>query len=414
MSIHEKVFTYLKEDAVVSCLQTLVRTPSENPPADYSKIVPVLKRKMEEAGLKVEVIGKPGKPNVIGTLKGTVGKPKVVYYTHLDTVPAGDRSKWTFDPFGGVVKDGKVFGRGSCDAKAPATAFMMAAKAIHDAGIKLKGDMIIALMCDEETGWKDGLWYLVDEGYFDDKDVLVGAGTTAFAYSVASRGVFWVELATHGPGSHTMAYSSRNKPINTLYKMVDVLEAIRNVDDWMTYEPHPLFTPEKGNTYTGKPIMEPNVIEASSKINIIPEICKVQIDMRILPTQTCETVLKDLKNVIEKLKEKDPELNADVKVIQAVNGRFHQHDPRDIELMRKVAKTLNKELKEEVHGATLGTSAGQERLEKGKRRINLGTMTTEILSGHSVDEHQLISNLILATKASVLFALELCEIDKSG
>ena len=406
--IYEEVFNYLDEADVVHCLQNLIRAPSDNPPANYSKIELALRKEMENAGLKIEVIGKPGKPNVIGTLKGSVGKPKVVFEAHLDTVAVGDRSVWKHDPFGGELEDGKIFGRGANDCKAPIASYIMAAKAINDAGIKLKGDIIIAAMCDEETGYKDGLWYLAEKGFFDDKAVLIGSGTTPFTHTAATRGVLWVELTTSGPGGHAVGYGHKKRPINALYKMVDVLEAIRNVDDWMTYEPHPLFTPEKGNTWTGKPIMEPTVINASSKINIIPEICKVQIDMRILPTQTCAGVLKDLENLLEKLKKKDPELIVDIRTIQAVDGRFIKSDLRDIELMKNAAKILGQQYKENVMGATLGTGPEHERLEKGKRRLSVGTMTEEILSTHGPDEYQLVSNLMLATKTSALYALEFC------
>lgn len=141
--LKDKISQIVDESAeeVLELTKELVRIPSRNPPGEYERISKFIADKLKDIGFDVTVVrSKPTKPNVIARLKGVTGKPTLMYSSHMDTVPEG--SGWTVDPFGATTKEGKIFGRGSLDAKSRIAVYIMAAKTLLDAGLTLKGDLL--------------------------------------------------------------------------------------------------------------------------------------------------------------------------------------------------------------------------------------------------------------------------------
>ena len=166
----DRIDRYIRDHQTdaVELLQALVREPSTQ--GNETGVQQVVIRKLEDLGLSVDVWDPPydelarhpyfvasrdtyaGSPNVVGVLKGTGGGRSLILNGHIDVVPAGDRSKWTDDPFSGAVKDGKVFGRGTTDMKGGNVSMLLAMEALIRSGIRLKGDVIFHSVIEEETG----------------------------------------------------------------------------------------------------------------------------------------------------------------------------------------------------------------------------------------------------------------------
>ncbi len=98
----------------------------------------------------------PQRHNITATIKGTKGKKSLMFAGHLDTVPAGDESLWTVDAFKGIIKDGKIWGRGACDDKYSLATMLFLAKAFCDLGIKPKNNILFTGYVDEEFGGGNG------------------------------------------------------------------------------------------------------------------------------------------------------------------------------------------------------------------------------------------------------------------
>ena len=252
----------------------------------------------------------PNYPTVIGRLKGTAGKPAFGMMAHYNTVAVGDRSKWTVDPFGGEIRDGKLYGLGASDQKMAMAASIVAAKAVIDAGVPRRGDLVFLFIPGEgaqvhslpfivrdrpEVLHAD--WYLDTEG---GQDIVKIAG-----------GWVWVKVAVDGVTGHTGGRGAgiEGKPVNAIYRLAHVLTEIENVDGWMKYQKHPLF-PHK--LYDGKPIVEVGKIEGGYKVNQVPDHAEAQIDIRLLPGQSPDGVLAEMRALFAKMQQTDPQLKVSV------------------------------------------------------------------------------------------------------
>jgi succinyl-diaminopimelate desuccinylase len=162
---------------VTALTQELIRIPTINPPGDaYEACSRFLGERLKKRGFEVEYVRAEGAPgdseshprtNVVARYegKGAQGNAECVHFnSHIDVVEAG--SGWTFEPFGGTVKDGKVYGRGACDMKGGLASSIVACEALIDSGIAFNGTLEISGTVDEESGGFAGVGYLAEEGYF--------------------------------------------------------------------------------------------------------------------------------------------------------------------------------------------------------------------------------------------------------
>ncbi|HYT68008.1 MAG TPA: acetylornithine deacetylase/succinyl-diaminopimelate desuccinylase family protein [Vicinamibacterales bacterium] len=202
----------LADEAVVFT-SDLIRIPTVNPPGErYEDCARLIGSTLEQCGFDVEYHAAEGRAehtadypriNVIGTRRGRADHPLVHLNGHFDVVPPG--KGWTMDPFGGEVKDGKIWGRGSCDMKAGIAAAVFAVEAIRRAGIELNGTVEISGTVDEESGGFAGVAWLAQQKR-------LSAERTDFAIipeplyvdriCIGHRGVYWFEVQTNGRIAH--------------------------------------------------------------------------------------------------------------------------------------------------------------------------------------------------------------------
>ena len=276
--------------------------------ANHHEMAEFLGKELRKLGMQVNIIEpEPNYPTVIGRLPGSVRKPVLGLMAHYNTVPAGDRANWTVDPYAGVIKDGRLYGLGANDQKIEMAAGLLAVKAIVDSRIKLRGDLVLLFIPGEgaQTHSTPHIvrehpellradWYLDTEG---------GQNITQIA-----GGWVWAKITVEGLSGHTGA-GGKGRPINAIFKMARVLDAIENVDTWMTYQKHPLF-PRRD--YGGKPILEVGKIEGGHKVNQVPGRAEAQVDIRLLPGQSPDGVLTEMRALFAKMQKEDPQLKASV------------------------------------------------------------------------------------------------------
>ena len=200
-------------DEIVDFTAALVRIPTVNPPGEgYADCARLIGNKLAACDFAVEYHAAEGRAehtrahpriNVVGTRRGRTDRPLVHLNGHFDVVPAGEG--WTRDPFGGEVRDGRIWGRGTCDMKAGIAAAVFAAEAIRRAGIALQGSVEISGTVDEESGGFAGVAWFAEQGRID-------ASRTDFAIipeplgvdriCIGHRGVYWFEVLTRGRIAH--------------------------------------------------------------------------------------------------------------------------------------------------------------------------------------------------------------------
>ncbi|HVD93692.1 MAG TPA: acetylornithine deacetylase/succinyl-diaminopimelate desuccinylase family protein [Vicinamibacterales bacterium] len=200
-------------DEAVALTADLIRMPTVNPPGElYEECARFIGGKLADFDFDVEYYAAEGRPehtfthpriNVLGTRCGRSMRPLVHLNGHFDVVPAG--AGWTVDPFGGDVREGRIWGRGACDMKAGIAAAIFAAEAIRRAGVELNGTVEISGTVDEESGGFAGVAWLAHHGR-------VSAARTDYAIipeplyvdriCIGHRGVYWFEVLTKGRIAH--------------------------------------------------------------------------------------------------------------------------------------------------------------------------------------------------------------------
>ena len=185
----------------------MVRTKSIT--GNEYEIGQVFKKWLERFGFDTSIVEKEERhPNVIGEWRGAEG-PGFVYNGHLDTLPAADSQLWSFDPFGGEVKDGYIQGRGTGDMKCPNAAFMMAMKLLKDVGFSPKGTIHMVYTCDEQVGGARGIQYLLDEGYIQGEYGINGE-PSEMKLLLKHKGVQQYVIKVHGK-SYAASFSGKDK-----------------------------------------------------------------------------------------------------------------------------------------------------------------------------------------------------------
>lgn len=200
-------------DEVVDFTSELVRIPTVNPPGEhYVDCARAIGDRLASFGMEVEYHEAEGRPehtrehprvNVVGTREGSRPNPRVHLNGHFDVVPVGDG--WTLDPFGGEVRDGKIYGRGVCDMKAGIAAAVYAVEAIRRAGVKLVGSVEVSGTVDEESGGYAGMGYLADIGRVArgrTDAVIIPEPLNVDRICIGHRGTWWFEVTTHGHIAH--------------------------------------------------------------------------------------------------------------------------------------------------------------------------------------------------------------------
>jgi len=146
----------------VELLQNLIRFNTTNPPGNEGECVSYINHLLTIAGFKTNILARdPSRPNLLARLEGNGDAPPLLLQGHVDVVPTNDE-KWQYPPFEGNIAGGYVWGRGALDMKGGVAMMLSAFLRAKANGLKPRGDVILAVLCDEETGGKLGAQYLIE------------------------------------------------------------------------------------------------------------------------------------------------------------------------------------------------------------------------------------------------------------
>lgn len=272
----------------VPLLQKLVQIPSPNPPGDTQDIAQFVAEQMREIGATVTMPAPESKPeavNVIATLGS--GDPVIMLHAHIDTVPvaATEAGKWHVDPYSGVVKDGRLYGKGSIDDKAPLASMMLAmARAAEQSGIK--GTLVLVAAAEEEVGGQLGTKWMADNGYLPDCDFIVVGEQTGNKVATAHKGVMRATVEAVGKSVHA---TNPDRGINAIVAMSKAVLALQAYHEELSKRVHPI---------VGVPTCNVGVISGGSTSNAVPDRCTVELDRRMIPGEHPEVVQNELRAVI--------------------------------------------------------------------------------------------------------------------
>jgi len=259
----------VKEDSVVKLLQRAIQIESTNPPGNEVDLAEWLGDYFAQAGVKVEVLKYEGKrANLVARLRGSGKCPALIFSAHLDTVPTGE-VRWTFPPFSGTLHGGKVYGRGAADMKGGLAAMVEATVILARFGVSLGGDLIVAFTYDETHGLR-GARRLVEEGYLEGAGAVVVGEPSTLDVSIAEKGALWLNCRVRGKTAHS---SMPHLGQNAILEMVRFLHRVEERLD-LGRGTHPLL---------GKSTSTVGTIRGGVAINVIPDACEAQLDIRLIP-----------------------------------------------------------------------------------------------------------------------------------
>ena len=282
----------------ISFLQRLIQTPSPSGEEGEASMVTV--EEMRASGFDEVTVDRLG--DAMGTIKGAGTGRSILLNGHLDHVPPGEMD----EPYSARLMDGSafgvegevVYGRAASDMKGALAAMVMAGKIIKDLGLQLEGDFKVAAVALEEVGGA-GTKATIEESGFTADLVVIGEATE-MKVALGHRGGAGADVVVKGRSCHA---SAPERGINALYKATEIISRIRS--DLIPRLPdHPLY----GRTSIAitKISVKPNTG------NVVPEECSFHIDCRNTPNYSKSALTKDLEELITSMKEKDPELEAEV------------------------------------------------------------------------------------------------------
>lgn len=268
-------------------LAELVRIPSPTPPGDTRAIADFIAAELAETGARVQRLAPPEKSeaqSVVAVLGE--GDPVVMLHAHLDTVPVADdeRGRWSQDPFKPTVKDGRLYGKGSVDDKAPLAAMMHAFKGL--AGARFGGTLVLVAAAEEEVGGQLGTKWLAEAGHLPEADFIVVGEQTHNRVALAHKGVMRASITTRGRSVHA---TDPDRGVNAIVAMARVVLELEAYHAVLRERAHPLL---------GHPTCNVGVIGGGSTANAVPDSCTIELDRRMIPGEDPEVVKRELLGVV--------------------------------------------------------------------------------------------------------------------
>jgi len=257
--------------------QALVRIPSVNPDGGdagtdrtgEAACAQWISEFLRDCGAETELREVlPGRPNVVARFPSDApGKPRILFAPHTDTVSV---CGMTIDPFGGEIRDGRLWGRGSTDTKGPMAAMLWALKAAADEIAALPYEIWFAGLVGEEAGQYGAKALAAQEKFHF---VMAGEPTDLNAVHT-HKGSAWATLRTRG---HAVHASKPDSGENAIYKMAEAIDCIqKDVIPALAALADPVL---------GSPTISVGAIRGGSKVNIVPDFCEAMVDMRTIPGQ---------------------------------------------------------------------------------------------------------------------------------
>jgi len=327
----------------VEHLRNLIRINTVNPPGNELAAASYIRDVLDSEGIPSEIIvSGPERGNVVARLQGSGkgGRP-LLLSAHLDVV-AVDSEMWTHDPFGGEIHDGFLWGRGAVDMKNMAAMQLVTMLLLKREGVPLGRDVILAGVADEEAGSEYGSGFLVDKHpeKIQAEYCLTEVGgfsmhvdnATLYPVQVAEKGICWMRLHARGePGHGSIPHSHQAtvKLATAVAKLgtarlprhrVPLVEEFVRAIAKHSNQPTRAVLPQILNRFLGGPVLDviqhmnpwqaaslsamlsnsvaPTIYQGGKKINVIPSHASIDLDGRLIPGQTSDDLVREIRDII--------------------------------------------------------------------------------------------------------------------
>jgi succinyl-diaminopimelate desuccinylase len=398
-----------RKNEIVGLCSDLIRIPSENPPGNVDEIVSFISQFLAKNGIESRITGPaPEYPNIIaGIGKG----PVLLFNGHCDVVPAGDRARWNFDPFGGEITSTTIRGRGTSDMKCGLGAALFAMSLFAQGKIPLGGRLEIHIVPDEETGGANGTKWLVENGYADNAFAcIVAEPTSSDTCEVGQKGQIRIHVTAQGKAAHGSIgnYVGENAimKVATLLSRIEELRSMEGV--YSESQTQVLFDSKKiAQEKLERPHVEdvidhvtvnPGIIKGGIKINMVPDLCEADIDVRIPIGLPAKKVIAQFEEIIQQLN------------LNNIQYRVEYSEANFTEVSEPLVHTIVNNAEAIWHHKVIpayqwASSDARYYRNKGIPTLQYGPANTEGI--HSYNEDVDIEDVINATK---IYSATICDL----
>jgi succinyl-diaminopimelate desuccinylase len=408
-----------RRDEMVALTQELVRFPTVNPPGEaYRPCAEYIGRRLSARGFVVEYVHAAGTPgdderypriNVIARREGSGSGPCVHFNSHIDVVQTG--SGWSVEPFAGLVKDGRVYGRGTCDMKGGLAASIIAVEALIDSGEKFPGALEISGTVDEESGGYGGVHYLAERGWFSAprvNHVIIPEPLNVDRVCIGHRGVWWAEIETLGRMAHGSMPFLGDCAVRHMHAVIERFE-------------RELY-PKLAARLTDMPVVPSGARHSTLNINSIhggqaetagfpapcvPDTCRMIIDRRLLIEEDMAAVKNEVRDLLERLAAERDGFRYNLRDIFEVRPTMSD---RNGPVARNTASAIRRVMGRDAQFVCSPGTYDQKHIDRvGKLRDCIAYGPGILDLAHQPDEYVVIDDMVNAAKVMALAARALLQ-----
>ena len=362
---------------IAEILADLVRIPSTNPGAYESDAARRVLEHFGDTPVEAELVESlPGRHSVGAVLRGRGDGPRLVLNGHLDTVPIDNEAEWTTDPFGAEVRDGFMYGRGTCDMKGGLAVQIGVAHHLAAQLDRLEGSLVLHFAAGEERA-EPGTLSLLEAGYTGDFGIVTEP--TDLRIAAATRGLLPLRIRLQGRSIHA---SRSHLGINPTWGLLWVLQALEAYRDDVERRHHHLL---------GAGSCTPTVVQGGVTPNAVSDSVELFVDRRLVPGETIEHEVQEVTERILAARPTGSEVGVEVSVA------YNRFEPAEIPVDSPLVQHLSRSVERvtgapgDIYGAPFSSDVRNLVNDAGIEAVNFGP--GNVAECHCADERVALSQL---------------------
>ena len=401
-----------KRDDLIQLTQDLIRIPTLNPPGEnYGAICDFLNKRLQASGFETQLIrafDTPGDSeryprwNIIARRDGTSLGDCVHFNSHTDVVEVG--AGWTFDPFGGEIADGNIYGRGACDMKGGLASSIIAAEAFIEQYSDFSGAIEISGTADEESGGYGGVAYLAEHGHFSPEKVqhvIIPEPLQKDRICLGHRGGWWAEIETKGEIAHGSMPFLGDCAVRHMGALIHEFEdklfpimAARRTDMPVVPEGAKSSTMNINSIHGGQ--KEQSDDFTGLPAHCVPDSCRIVIDRRFLVEEPLDQVRGEVTDLLEGLRITRPDFEYELTELNSVLPSMTDKAAPVVETVAQAIEDVMGKAPEYVASPGTYDQKHIDRIGKLKNCIAYGPGILEM--AHKPDEYIGINDMLDSAK----------------
>lgn len=266
------------EAELIGFTQELVKIRSYT--GEEKQVIGAIEKKMKELGYDEVIIDSMG--NILGRMGD--GDTRIMFDSHVDTVKASEEDGWKHPPFGAVIDDGVLYGRGSVDMKSGATASIYAGYLLKEMDCLRDKTVYISCSVSEEDCDGENLKSLFSELEIKP-DYYITCEPSDNKVVTGHKGKAQIVIKTHGVSAHG---SAPEKGINAIYEMAEIIQRVESLNEQLSQKPRPRGT-----------VVMSDISAQSVSLNAVPSQCEVYVDRRMVIGETFDTIKSEMDRVVK-------------------------------------------------------------------------------------------------------------------